>query len=103
MQLDCISRVRGETWNYYRDEDLVNGFIVFEGTKKIEWDPNGRIPNDAIIALTFEPCSAEGAKYIFHIEIASGDEKTGETVPVRIGILAEGIALQSREGVKIRD
>lgn len=103
IQLDCISRVRGDTWNYYRDEDLIDGFIVFEGAKKIEWDPNSKIPNDAVIALTFEPCGTQEAQYIFHIEIASGDEKTRELVPVRISVLAEGLALQSREGVRIRD
>ncbi len=98
LQLDCISRVRGDTWNYYRDEDLPDGIIVLEGAKKIEWDSNNRIPNDAMIALPFEPCPTQETKYIFHIEIASGDEKTGEFTPVRISILANGIALQSRNG-----
>lgn len=98
VQVDCISRIRGESWDFYNEENLEGGFIVFEGVKKIEWDPNGRIPNDAITELTVEPCLRQDAKYVFRVVIASGDEKTLEFVPVRIAIFADGIALERRDG-----
>ena len=41
IHIDCISRVRGENWNYYTDEDLENGAIVFTGCKKFFFDTNG--------------------------------------------------------------
>ena len=41
IHIDCISRVRGENWNYYMDEDLENASIVFTGCKKFFFDTNG--------------------------------------------------------------
>ncbi|MGT2443457.1 DUF6258 family protein [Ensifer adhaerens] len=46
IQIDAISRVRGETWDFYSAEDVVDGFLVFEGVDHISFDPPGNMPND---------------------------------------------------------
>ena len=103
VQVDCISRVRGETWNYYREENLVDGFIVFEGVNRIDWDPGGKIPNDAFQSLTVESCEEREGKYVFSLEISSWDHEAKAFFPVHLKIYANAIALEAKEGhVRIR-
>ena len=49
LQINCISRVRdgsGE-WNYYSDEDIEHGCLVFDEVVDFGWD-NGLCINDEI-------------------------------------------------------
>ena len=102
MQIDSISRVRAETWNYYQAEDLENGFIVFEGVRKVVWD--GKLPNDVIQSLAVSRCETGEAKYIFHMEISSWNEKEQVFSLSKIDIYAESIALEAQVGgLRIRD
>jgi hypothetical protein len=104
VQVDCISRTRGPVWNFYTAEDLPDGFIVFEGVKKIIWDPNGKIPNDAITMLTVERCTTEETRYTFNIEIASGGANPLGYTPVKIVVFADAIALApSNNDARIRE
>lgn len=92
VQIDCISRVRGETWDFYNAEDLDDGFIVFEGVRKVEWDPNGLIPNDLIDDFTVE-ASADGTHYIFEMVVESVEKSSGRYTPVKFRVHAASIAL----------
>ena len=70
LQVDCISRVRSETWNFYSDEDIEDGLIVFDGVQYVAIEPVGVWPNGYIDELAAEPrvgqagyqisCSVEG-------------------------------------------
>src|SRR5438105_15836465 len=53
VQVDCISRVRSTsgTWDYYIDEDINNGFLVFTGVLACELQNAGYLPNDSINSL----------------------------------------------------
>jgi hypothetical protein len=102
IRVDCISRVRGETWNFYNAENLDDGFLVFEDVKKIEWDPKGLLPNDEIEFSSVEP-TTDGA-FIFEIAAVSVDKNTGKYTPMTIRIHAKAISLEAQNGgPRIRD
>jgi hypothetical protein len=50
IQVDRISRIRSPSgqWDFYADEDIVDGFIVFDGLERFEFQPQGLVPNDWI-------------------------------------------------------
>lgn len=47
FQIDFISRVRSQDgkWNFYIEEDIENGYIVFIGVDFFSMEPKGVIPN----------------------------------------------------------
>lgn len=92
LQATCISRVRTRNWNYYTDEDLVDGILVFEGVRSIEFDPTGCIPNDLINDVRVELLDDQ-AKYLFVVSVDSVDG-TGDRQEVEIRIKADSIALE---------
>jgi hypothetical protein len=53
IQVDCISRIRDVSgnWNYYTDEDIIDGFIVFNNVRTVTLDNAGHLPNDSINSL----------------------------------------------------
>jgi hypothetical protein len=48
--VDCISRIRSKsgTWDFYTDEDIRDGFLVFTDVLTLELNGENGIPNDAI-------------------------------------------------------
>ncbi|EOO7897934.1 DUF6258 family protein, partial [Escherichia coli] len=38
-------------WNFYDNEDLEDGYLVFSGVSFFNITPNGSIPNDYIISI----------------------------------------------------
>ena len=54
MVVTEVSRVRSETgdWNFYTDEDIENGHVVFNGVKSLTFHPPGVLPNDKINYIT---------------------------------------------------
>lgn len=104
LQVDCISRVRGKTWNFYRAEDLKDGFIVFENVSQVEWGASGHIPNDIIQSLTAKVDHTLQAKFVFQMEIASYDKKTLKFFQVVFKIHADAISLEphgSRDRIRV--
>lgn len=53
LQINCISRIRSEsgTWDYYTEEDITDGFLVFTGVKSFKLRNEGYLPNDSINSL----------------------------------------------------
>ena len=53
IRVDEISRVRSETgnWEFYNDENIVDGLLVFSDVRSVLFDPAGPIPNDYISAF----------------------------------------------------
>ena len=75
IHIDCISRVRGENWNYYTDEDLENTSIVFTGCKKFFFDTNGMLPSDFIEIESVEQTAADEYTIVFDVSSYSFAEK----------------------------
>ena len=103
IQVDSISRIRSENWNYYTDEDLDNGFIVFEGVRAFSFSPCGPIPDDLIISLEVEHLSNSSEEYEFKLCIDSVGVG-GQRTEVSISIVAKDISLEDARmpGQRIR-
>lgn len=98
--VDEISRVRSDKWNYYTDEDLEGGFIVFARVKSIYFDPPGFIPNDMI--GKFDVIEGDNGDFIFTIEIASFIS-LGKYEIVSVIIHAQQVCLEANDGRRIFD
>jgi hypothetical protein len=93
VMVTCISRVRSATWDYYTDEDLPDGYIVFEGVKSITFEPSGIIPNDYINYIRAESLVDDQSKYMIVISI-DGIDSIGNHAEVKIRIRADSMALE---------
>ena len=110
LQVDVISRVRDPSghWNFYTDEDINDGLIVFSHVSSIKLSPPGPLPNDYInsfeVHLLDEKNDTEGCKrlYVFQLSVSSVDSQ-GNSCEVCIDIVAEDVHLEDpqRPGVAI--
>lgn len=104
IQINVISRIRpgDEAWNFYTDEDITDGLLVFSGVRSLVFDPPGPIPNDLINDLVVRQSSGNPSLYVFELSIGSVDEQANST-EVTLSIEAGGIHLEDplRPGVEI--
>ncbi|HOO50947.1 MAG TPA: DUF6258 family protein [Alphaproteobacteria bacterium] len=92
--VDCISRVRSENWDCYIDEDIRDGYLVFENVRALKFDPAGYIPNDAINDMRAEALKNGVSKYLITMSIDSVDD-LGDRTEVKISIHADSMALET--------
>ncbi|XDD49563.1 DUF6258 family protein [Leptospira sp. WS92.C1] len=102
IQITCISRIRAESWNYYTDEDVENGYLVFEKIKSIHFDPPGFIPNDTINDINVEKLQGDFYKII--LNISSADLESNYTC-IDVQIVAKTLAIEDPKypNIRIRD
>jgi len=93
IQVDSISRLKKgtDTWNYYADEDVNDGWLVFTELSSISISPEGPVPNDSIDIVDVRE---SGDSYEFDISIGSGDEK-GNITGVLIKLIAKDISIET--------
>ncbi len=106
VQVDSISRVRSDSWDFYVDEDLEEGFLVFEGVSWVSLDPPGVIPNDFINSIEAEPLAgSDHSRYLIVMSIGGSVDPPGATTEVTVRIHATAMALEDSHnpGVRIRD
>lgn len=87
IQIDCISRLRIDTdmWDFYDEEDIENGYMVFYKAYYFEVVPSSIIPGDYIIDYKFTKIE-NGWEFIISTvgqpnEIYNGDKES--TVRIR--------------------
>jgi hypothetical protein len=101
LEVDLISRVRSASgaWEFYSDEDINCGRLVFSKLTEIRFTPEGFVPNDSINGIEVEEV---GGCLIFHIYIDSVDNSANHT-EVHIEVNAAGLHLEdpSHPGVAI--
>jgi hypothetical protein len=107
VQIDVISRLKANTdsWDFYTDEDIKDGWLVFSGVRAIQFVPSGPLPNDYVndFSVTRLERSQGQTLYAFELSIGSvGEEGIGTEVLVTIE--ADDVHLEdpTRPGETIR-
>lgn len=95
MQVNCISRLEKGTdqWNYYNDENIVDGWLVFNELISISITPEGAIPNDLIAEINARKLETG---YAFELFVAAG-VGGGHITEVVIKLIAAEIAIETNE------
>ncbi|HAJ5116044.1 TPA: hypothetical protein HLY95_16830 [Escherichia coli] len=59
--MNLISRIAYGTteWNFYNNEDLENGYLVFTDVTFFNVIPNGSIPDDYIVSIITDKVNVE--------------------------------------------
>jgi hypothetical protein len=102
LKVDCISRVRGESWNYYDAEDVHDGFLVFEDVVSCHLDSKGQLPNDWIepVSVTKMDGDSTAWKFVFSLGVIDSKGVSSETL---LTVIAENISIETKDGVQIND
>jgi hypothetical protein len=96
IQVDVISRVEPgtESWDYYTDGDIKDGWLVFTKVSSVRFDPAGPLPNDLINDVSVEEVDRPGCEpaCLFEVSISSGDD-SGNSTEVVVRVEARGVHL----------
>jgi hypothetical protein len=102
IKVDEISRVRSESgnWEFYNDENIVDGLLVFSDVRSVLFDPAGPIPNDYISDLSAEPLPDGHIRFRFS---AASVDKSARRTEVLVMVEAKRLHLEdpSAPGVVI--
>lgn len=100
IQVDKISRIRSESgnWEFYTDEDIDDGIIIFSDVATFRFDPPGLMPNDLINSLDVRAIAehipgGESSYYRFVCSIDSVD-KLGNHSEILMEIVAANVYLE---------
>lgn len=95
IQVNVISRIRNDSglWDFYSQEDIPDGIIVFSGVRSYQWNSKGCLPNDYVeIEVSSERETLESDLYQFKIYLGRM-EKTG-IVDTELLVEAQAIHLE---------
>lgn len=99
IQVDQISRIRSESgqWEFYTEEDIIDGLLVFTGVRNIKFEPTGYVPNDLINSIEVMPIhesdNIHHDMFLFRCSIDSADSRAVHT-EVIIELVAQNIHLE---------
>lgn len=95
VQINLISRIRSNDgmWNFYNDENIKDGLIVFTDLESFSFNPPGIIPNDELYDCKVTRMIENESEY--EIELYMGSyNKCGEYIEVTLKLKAKGVYLQ---------
>lgn len=97
IQIDNISIIQEghKTWNYYCDEDIEDGYIVFKCVKSIKIVPLGSIADDYIVSFKIVRLS-DDSLYVANMSVG-GTCPDGHQCEVTIDIIFSGLAIEPVE------
>ncbi|GAA6121154.1 DUF6258 family protein [Acidovorax sp. FG27] len=100
LKVDCISRVRGNSWNYYAAEDVQEGFLVFEGVSSCRLEVNGQLPNDWIepVSVTQLNDKADAWEFVFGLGVVDSQGRSSENL---LTVIAERLVIETKDGVRL--
>jgi hypothetical protein len=103
IRVDLISRVRSASgnWDFYTDEDVEDGFLVFKKVKYFSMTPEGLLPNDLINSVSVEKDNLDDL-WVVKLGIDSADEQ-GQSKEVQIKIVTESVYIENKEGLAIAE
>lgn len=106
IQVDVISRLKpgSETWDFYTDADIEDGWVVFTDVRSVRFEPTGPLPNDLINDVSVKAINSPGShpSYLFELSISSVDD-WGNSTEVFVRVEASGLHLEdpTMPGVEI--
>lgn len=101
IQADCISRVRGSSWDYYNDENIDDGYMVFTGVESVVFDPPGAVPNDYFGDIRVQSIAGNPERYLITIYVDSVNAQ-GDRKGVEVRVIATSVALEDPRTPHIR-
>lgn len=104
LHVNLISRIRSESgdWNFYSDEDIENGAIVFTGIQSISLGGLALLPNDQIYDIHINKKDIRFSEFIIEMSHVDQDAITHD---MTMSFVAEGAYLMNplMPGVEIFD
>ncbi len=99
LQIDCISRIRSNSgnWEFYNDENIDNGLIVFEEVSYYEFGEKGILPNDEIYSIIVKEKATD--LFEFYLE-ANYIDSDAISQTIGVSIFAKSIYLSEANGIK---
>ncbi|RJT20238.1 DUF6258 family protein [Buttiauxella izardii] len=82
IRINSISRLPegGAEWNFYNEEDLENGYMVFSNVSDFQINPPGSIPDDYVVDYSFTKISDR--EFLFKMysggQVPSSPQQMGE-------------------------
>jgi hypothetical protein len=107
LVINEISRVRSATgkWDYYNDENVEDGCLVFTGVKSVSLTPPGPLPSDYIGTESIESIASHPGLFRVKFSVGGSLPLIGMIETQTIEIVAEGVHIEDprRPGIEIKE
>ncbi|MBK1812653.1 hypothetical protein JHL18_18700 [Clostridium sp. YIM B02505] len=95
IQINLISRIRSDDglWNFYNDENIEDGLIVFTDVETFSFNPPGIIPNDELYDWEITKLTDDESEYEIVLHMGSYN-RCGECREVTLTLNTKGVYLE---------
>ena len=107
VTIDEISRIRSSSgqWEFYNDENVIDGALVFSGVQSVSLTPPGPLPSDQIEIESVEAVDAQNRHFRVQFHIIGVLPESRELESMRLEVIAESVHIEdpARPGVKVAE